>query len=120
MVIPTDPANSARDEMRVPGVLPPHEHAVAAKDRRGGVALHDLLVGEVDLGMDSEAADDACDRVPRHLDQAAAPLGHQACWSEVGSVPVSGSGGDAWGPRQVGSRFIEARVNWRSDLTVRP
>jgi hypothetical protein len=33
------------------------------------VALDDALVLEVDLGIDAEAADDARDRIPRHLDE---------------------------------------------------
>src|SRR4029450_5128627 len=80
---PADAAEAAGDEVGVAGVLALHEDRVAAEDRRGGEALGDLLLGEVDLGVDAEAADDAGDRVPRHLDEAVtgsrAPGGSHRC-----------------------------------------
>jgi hypothetical protein len=69
MVVSTDAADTAGDEVGVARVLALHEDAVAAKDRRSAVALSHLAVGKVDLGEDTEAAHDACDRVPVHLDQ---------------------------------------------------
>ncbi len=68
VVVAADAADPAGDEVRVARVLALHEHAVAAEDRRGAVALRDLLLLEVDLGVDAEAADDPGDRVPGHLD----------------------------------------------------
>jgi hypothetical protein len=47
-----------------------HEDAVAAEDRRGAVTLDDLLLLEVDLGIDAEAAHDPGDRIPGHLHKA--------------------------------------------------
>ena len=69
VVVAADAADPAGDEVGVARVLPLHEDAVAAEDRRGAVALGDLAVGEVDLGVDAQAAHDPGDRVPRHLDQ---------------------------------------------------
>ncbi len=68
VVVATDAADATRDEVGVAGVLALHEHAVATEDRRRAVAVDDLALAEVDLGVDAEAADDARDRVPRHLD----------------------------------------------------
>ena len=72
VVVAADAADAAGDEVGVARVLALHEDAVAAEDRRRAVALDDLLVREVDLGVDAQAADDAGDRVPGHLDQLAA------------------------------------------------
>ena len=70
VVVAADPADPAGDEVRVARVLALHEDRVAAEDRRGAVALGDLLLPEVDLRVDAEAADDPGDRVPGHLDEA--------------------------------------------------
>ena len=70
VVVAADAADAAGDEVRVARVLALHEDRVAAEDRAGAVALGDLPVAEVDLGVDAEAADDPGDRVPRHLDEA--------------------------------------------------
>src|ERR1700716_2186748 len=75
VVVAADPADPAGDEVGVAGVLALHEDAVAAEDRRGAVALDDLALGEVDLGVDAQAAHDPRDRVPRHLHQAVCLLG---------------------------------------------
>src|ERR1700730_17019497 len=56
--------------MGVARVLALHKDAVAAEDRRGAIALGYLLLAEVDLGIDTQAADDSGDRIPIHLDQA--------------------------------------------------
>src|SRR5688500_11765848 len=40
VVVAADAADAARDLMRIPRVLTLHEHAIAAKDRRGGMALN--------------------------------------------------------------------------------
>ena len=70
VVVTADAADAAGDEVRVPRVLALHEDAVAAEDRRGAVALDDLLLLEVDLGIDAEAAHDPGDRIPGHLHKA--------------------------------------------------
>ncbi len=71
MVVTANAADPAGDEVGVARILTLHEDAVAAEDRRGAVALGDAPVGEVDLGVDAQAAHNASDRVPRHLDQVA-------------------------------------------------
>ena len=72
VVVAADPADPAGDEVRVARVLALHEDRVPAEDRRGAVTLLDDLLLEVDLRVDAEAADDASDRIPRHLDDVAA------------------------------------------------
>ena len=72
VVVAADAADAAGDEVRVARVLALHEDAVAAEDRRRAVALGDLAVLEVDLGVDAQAADDPGDRIPVHLDQVPA------------------------------------------------
>ena len=67
VVVTADAADPAGDEVRVARIDPLHEDVEAAEDHRGAVALEHLLVGEVDLGVDAEAADDPGDRIPRHL-----------------------------------------------------
>ncbi len=67
VVVTADAADAAGDEVRVPRVLALHEDAVAAEDRRGAVALDDLLLLEVDLGVDAQAPHDARDGIPVHL-----------------------------------------------------
>ena len=67
VVVAADPADAAGDEVRVARVDPLHEDVEAAEDHRGAVALEHLLVGEVDLGVNAEAADDPRDRIPGHL-----------------------------------------------------
>ena len=74
VVVTADAADAAGDEVRVPGVLAPHEDAVAAEDRGRAVALPDLLGLEVDRRVDAEAADDPGDRVPGHLDDVGVRL----------------------------------------------
>ena len=74
MVVAADAADAAGDEVRVARVLPLHEDAVAAEDRRSAVALDHFAVAEVDFGEDAQAAHDPRDRIPIHLDQVA-PLG---------------------------------------------
>ena len=88
VVVAADPADPAGDEVRVARVLALHEDAVAAEDRRRAVALGDVLLLEVDLGVDAEAADDAGDRVPRHLGEVglrSAVVGHRCHRSPVPS-----------------------------------
>ena len=98
VVVAADAADPAGDEVRVARVLALHEQAVAAEDRRGAVALANLLLLEVDRGVDPEAADDAGDRVPRHLDdvgvdglESGAGFGHGH--GVVASSPVLGEAG---------------------------
>src|SRR4029078_425048 len=71
VVVAADAADAAGDEVRVARVLALHEHAVATQQRRGRLAADHLAAVEVDLGVDAEVADDAGDRVPRHVDDAA-------------------------------------------------
>ena len=71
VVVPADAADAAGDEVRVARVLALHEHAVAAEERGGALALHHLPVVEVYLGVDPQVADDARDRVPRHVHDVA-------------------------------------------------
>ena len=71
MIVAADATNAAGDKVRVSGVLPLHEDAVAAEDRGCAMAFGDSLLAEVDLGEDSETAHDPCDRVPIHLHQVA-------------------------------------------------
>ena len=68
VVVAADAADAAGDEVRVPRVLPLHENAVTAEDRRSAVTLRHAALAEVDLGEDAETADDPGDRVPIHLD----------------------------------------------------
>ena len=70
VIVAADSADATRDEMRVARILALHEDAVAAEYRRGAITLRDLLLAKVDLGINSEAADDSGDRIPIHLDQA--------------------------------------------------
>ena len=90
VVVTADPADAAGDEVRVAGVLAPHEHAVATEDRRGAVALGHPLLLEVDLRVDAEAAHDPGDRVPGHLHQAAAVAGSLRLRCHVGAAPFLG------------------------------
>ncbi len=69
VIVTTNTANTAGNEMSVARVLAFHEDAIATEDRGGAMALDHALIIEVDLGIDAEAADDACDRIPGHLDQ---------------------------------------------------
>ena len=75
VIVAADAADAARDEMRITRILVLHENAVAAEDRRRAVAFDHLLRVEIDLGVDAEAADDASDRIPRHLDDVAGRRG---------------------------------------------
>ena len=67
VVVAADAADPARDEVRVAGIDSLHEDVEPAKHHRGAVALEHLLIGEVDLGVDAQAAHDPRDRIPRHL-----------------------------------------------------
>ena len=71
VVVTADAADAAGDEVGVARILALHEDRVAAEDRRRAVALHHFSVLEVDLGVDAEAADDAGDGIPCHLDKLA-------------------------------------------------
>jgi hypothetical protein len=69
VVIAADPADARRYEVRVARIFAFHEDRVSAEDRGRAVALRDDLLLEVDLRVDTEAADDPGDGIPRHLDQ---------------------------------------------------
>ena len=71
MVVAANAADAAGDEVGVARVLALHEDAVATEDRRCAVALGHFFLGEVDLGEDTQAADDPGDRVPVHFDEFA-------------------------------------------------
>ena len=72
VVVAADAADAAGDEVGVARILPLHENAVAAEDRRSAVALRHLAVGKIDLGEDAQAAHDSRNRVPVHLDEVPA------------------------------------------------
>ncbi len=76
VIVAADAANPAGDEMGVTWVLALHEDAVAAKDRRRAAAFHDLAIGEINRGMDAQAADDAGDGVPGHVHEVVFLFGH--------------------------------------------
>src|SRR6478752_5644996 len=67
MVVTADTADPTGDEVRITRIDALHENVEAAEDHRRAVALQHRPVGEVDLRVDAEAADDPRDRVPRHL-----------------------------------------------------
>ena len=80
VVVTADAADPAGDEVRITRILVLHKDAVAAEDRGRAVALDDFLRVEIDLGIDAEAADDARDRIPRHLDDVSRWRGGFAGW----------------------------------------
>ena len=71
VIVATDAADAAGDEVRVARIFALHEDAVAAENRRGAIALRDLLIVEVNLGENTQAAHDAGNRIPVHLHQIA-------------------------------------------------
>ncbi len=85
VVVTADAADAAGDEVGVARILALHEDRVAAEDRGRAVALDDLLVLEIDLGVNAEAAHDPGDRVPGHFNELAGfplgggRLGHDSC-----------------------------------------
>ena len=68
MVVAADPADPAGHHVRVAGVLAPQEHAVAPEDRRRAVAAKHPGRFEIDLGVDTEAADHSGDGIPGLVD----------------------------------------------------
>ena len=93
VVVTADAADAAGDEVRVPRIDPLHEDVEAAEDHRRAVALEHLLVGEVDLGVDAQAADDPGDRIPRHLLDGDLLLDRSLCCGHVRSSPALGVAG---------------------------
>ena len=87
VVVTADAADAAGDEVRVPRIDPLHEDVEAAEDHRGAVALEHLVVGEVDLGVDAQAADDPGHRIPRHLLDGDLLLDRGLCCCHVSSSP---------------------------------
>ena len=69
VVVAANSADAAGDEVGIPRVLALHEDGIAAEDRGRALALHHLVVLEIDLGVDAEAADDPRDGIPVHLHQ---------------------------------------------------
>jgi hypothetical protein len=69
MVVAADAADTAGDEVGVARVFTLHEDTVAAEDRRGAMALGYAVILEIDLGEDTQAADDPRDGIPVHLHQ---------------------------------------------------
>ena len=69
VIVAADTADATGNEVSVARVFALHEDAVPAKDGRGAVALDHMLVLEVDLGKNAQAAHDPGDRVPVHFHQ---------------------------------------------------
>lgn len=69
VVISADPANAAGNEVSVPRIFASHEHAVAAKYRRGAITFDNFAIVEIDLGENSQTPDDSRNRVPVHFDE---------------------------------------------------
>lgn len=67
MVVTTDTADAAGDEVSVARVFALHEETIASEDVRGTIGFRYLPVLEVNLGINAQAANDACHRIPRHL-----------------------------------------------------
>ncbi len=67
VVVTADAADATGDEVGVARVDPLHEDVKPAEHHGCAVGLENLLIGEVDLGVDAEAADDPRDRIPGHL-----------------------------------------------------
>jgi hypothetical protein len=66
-----DAADLAGDEMGVVRIPALEEDAVVAKDGRRPAALGHLLVGEVDLGVNAETADEVAALRQRRLEKPA-------------------------------------------------
>ena len=79
MVVAADAADAAGDEVSVARIFALHENAVPAKDGRGAVTLDHMLVLEIDLGKDAQAAHDPGDRVPVHFHQVSLFPGNILC-----------------------------------------
>ncbi len=71
VIVATNAADPAGNEMRVARIFPLHEYAVAAKNGRGAVTLGNFPVIKVDLRKDTQAADDPRDGIPIHLHEIA-------------------------------------------------
>src|SRR6202140_4360496 len=67
VVITADTADAAGDEVGITRIFALHKKTVASKDRRSAMAFRYFPILEVDLGIDAKAANDACNRIPRHL-----------------------------------------------------
>jgi hypothetical protein len=67
VVIPADPADPARDKMRIPGILVLHENAVTPEDGRGAMAFDDLFVSKIYFRKNAQTSDDPGDRIPGHF-----------------------------------------------------
>src|SRR5262249_10019145 len=128
VVIATDPADAAGDEVGIARVLALHENAVAAEDGGGAVTLGHLTVREVTFREDAQAPDDARDRITVHPHQLTTPAARISARCDnsvhvvlaqkaVGRYPVVRS---ARGCRQRGSLFTVALVNDRSVAIARP
>src|SRR5271163_382543 len=67
VVVPANPADAARNEVRVPRILTLHENAVAPENGRSAVALRHLPVFKINLRENSQAPDNSSNRVPIHV-----------------------------------------------------
>ena len=67
MVVTTNAADTARDEVRVAWIFALHEEAIASEDVGGAKGLCHPPVLEVDLRIDAQTANDTSHRIPRHL-----------------------------------------------------
>ena len=71
VIVATDAADAAGDKVGVARIFALHEEAVAPKNRGGAMALRYLALFEVNLSIDAETANDACNQIPQgHFLQA--------------------------------------------------
>src|SRR5579859_4097857 len=64
VIVAADAADAARDEVCVTGVFALHEEAVASEDMGGAIGLHYFALLKVDLGVDTQTANDAGHGIP--------------------------------------------------------
>ena len=67
VVVAAYAADAACDEVGIARVFALHEETVAPEDVGAAKSLHHLSILKVNLGIDTQAANDARHRVPRHL-----------------------------------------------------
>ncbi len=84
MVVATDAANAAGDEVGVARVLALHKDAVAAEHGRRTVAVDHLAVGEIHLGVDSQVPHDPADGIPTHVDDVGLLVSHALVGRNLG------------------------------------
>src|SRR5947209_136443 len=67
MIVTADATDAAGDKVGISRIFAFHEDAVTPEDGRGAMALYDLPLLEVNLGINTQTSNDSCDRIPRHL-----------------------------------------------------